>query len=105
MQAFVVLGILLLSACGGEARSDCELAVHHFLYELTWPRDTKRSPGDVATLSHLEQITLPVCKAEGLSEAQRSCILAAKSDADLPALARCPAIAARRPSWLVIPER
>jgi len=92
MRLCALLIAWLIGACGGETRAGCELAVHHFLFDLTWPRDTKQEPNDLEMLRYLEAKTVPVCKAEGLSQAQLDCIMAAKTDGDLPALARCPAI-------------
>jgi hypothetical protein len=93
----------LVASCGGRASSDCDRAVHHVLFELTSPhRGGRPSPDETAAIEQAFAITVPICKREGLTQAQLDCLFAARSAEDLPAIARCPAIAANRPSWLLL---
>jgi len=92
----------LVASCGG-ASSDCDRAVHHVLFDLTSPRRGGRpSPDETAAIEQAVAITVPICRREGLTRAQLDCLFAARSAADFPALARCPAIAANKPSWLLL---
>ena len=103
---------LLAAGCSREAPSDCDRAVHHVLFDLTVPKDSPPPDHDRAmqakiaertqVLEGIEALTLPVCKREGLTQAQLDCIFAAKVPQDLAALATCPAIVAQRPSWLLV---
>lgn len=101
--ATLVLGVALLAAaCSKGAPSDCQRAVHHVLFDLTTPRGTQPPSGQEAEIiRQVEAMTVPACEREGLSAAQRDCILAARAAEDFPALLKCPAIAERRPSWII----
>jgi hypothetical protein len=93
----------LVAGCGGGASSDCDRAVHHVVFDLTSPhRGAPLSPDETAAIEQVFAITVPICKREGLTQAQLDCLFAAKSADDVPALARCPAIAANKPSWLLL---
>ncbi len=92
---------LALAACS-KGPSDCERAVHHVLFDLTSPRGAPAPSSDEQdVMRQVEATTVPVCEKEGLEPAQLACILAAHSAEDFAAMLRCPAIAARRPSWLI----
>jgi hypothetical protein len=105
MEVPMKLAALVLAfaaACSKGAPSDCERAVHHVLFELTTPRGGKGPAGEEAEIvRRIEAMTVPACEREGLSAAQRDCILAARSAEDFPAMLKCPAIAERRPSWIL----
>ena len=92
---------LVLAACS-KGQSDCERAVHHVAFDLTTTRGEARpSTDETDVIRQVEAMTVPVCEKEGLDEAQLACIFAARSAEDFPAMLRCPAIAAKRPSWLI----
>lgn len=61
------------------------------------------SPQEAAIVAAIDQASRGRCEGEGLSEAELACILAVDDPRALGALRGCPAIAARRPSWLVLP--
>jgi hypothetical protein len=93
----------LVAGCRGGASSDCDRAVHHVLFDLTSRHHGGRpSPEETAAIEQAVAITVPICKREGLTQSQLDCLFAARSAEDLPAIARCPAIAANRPSWLLL---
>jgi hypothetical protein len=101
--AMLGLGLALVAAaCSKSAPSDCERAVRHMLSNLTTARGLSPPSGQEAeVIRQVEAMTVPVCEREGLSAAQRDCILAARSAEDFPAMLKCPAIAERRPSWII----
>lgn len=101
--ATLLLGLALAAAaCSKGAPSDCERAVRHLLFELTTPRGAPPpSEQEAEIIRQVAATTVPTCEREGLSAAQLDCILAARTAEDFPALLKCPAIAERRPSWII----
>ena len=89
---------------GAAASSDCARAVHHVLVDLTNPAGAPPpSEEEAGVIKQVVSQTVPVCEKEGLSKGQLDCIFAAKTAEDFPVLARCPAIVAKKPSWIILP--
>jgi hypothetical protein len=84
-----IFGWALVSACPSTP-SHCELAVRHVA---------------AALVSTDLQPVVAKCKREGLSIAQRDCILAAHGISMWDQIERCPAIVQRMPIWLHLPPR
>jgi hypothetical protein len=101
--ATLALGIALTAAaCSKGAPPDCQRAVHHVATDLMTPRGLRPPAEEEAeVIRQIETMSVSTCEREGLSAAQLACILAARTAEDFPALLRCPAIAERRPSWLI----
>ena len=55
-----------------------------------------------AAIDQIKKATMDRCDSEGLSDAQRDCILPARS-LDDRAFLMCPALVAKKPSWLIAP--
>ena len=94
--------VLVVAGCG---KSDCQRAVHH-VTELTThagPKGSEPKADEQAVIDRIEQVTIAACEREGLSAEQRDCILAMKTFGDMDAVTKCPAIAAKRPTWLIAP--
>jgi hypothetical protein len=97
-----VLALAVAAACSKRGPSDCERAVHHVLFDLTLPRGMPPpSEQEAEAIRAVEAMTVPMCEREGLSAAQRDCIMAARTTEEFPALLKCPPIAERRPSWII----
>jgi hypothetical protein len=76
--------------------------VHHVLHDLTTLRGGRPpSEQEAELIRQVEAMTVPICEREGLTPAQRDCILAARSAEDFSEMLKCPAIAERRPSWIL----
>lgn len=106
MRATLALVLALAAASAGCSReqpaTDCQRAVHHVLHDLTAPRGGRPpSEQEAELIRQVEAMTVPICEREGLSPAQRDCILAARSAEDFSQMLKCPAIAAQRPSWIL----
>jgi hypothetical protein len=54
-------------------------------------------------MDSVKQTSIAQCRAEGLTQAQLDCILAATEWSKLAAVGNCPAIKDHRPSWLRTP--
>lgn len=94
-------------ACGNRADNDrCDRAVGH-IAQIT----SGASAGGAGAPSAEEQAIIDAvidmskvtCRREGLSQAQADCILAVGDVQAMLRLRQCPAIGARRPSWLALP--
>jgi hypothetical protein len=98
-----VLVALLLSACSRP--SPCERAVHHVLTLSTHagPPGTEPKADAQRAIDQIEKLTVASCEKEGLSEAQLACIEGMTSFDDMHRITACPAIAAKKPSWLIVP--
>lgn len=76
----------------------CERAVRHVIA-------LGQGPGSAALDEPGQKVlekTLAECRKEGLTQPQADCIVAAKNDSELLSVRSCPAIAERRPGWLVV---
>ena len=104
MRIVVIAVAVLVIGCSGKSR--CERGVHQVLTLTTHP-DPKGSsvPGadEQAVIDQIESMTIGACEKEGLDQAQLDCILAMQTWRDLETLSKCPAIAARRPTWILAP--
>ena len=95
--------LLLLAgvvACNSDADVRCERGVRHvFALTVVGPK-----PGaeEQAVIDQIVDQTLAECRREGLSQAQLDCILAARALTDRSFLT-CPALVARKPSWIIAP--
>ena len=96
----VLLGLACLVGCG-DSNPDCARAVRHVL-ELTTSVGPKPSAEEQAVIDEVGRQSTKQCEREGLSTAQRDCILAAKS-LDDRAFLMCPALVAKKPSWIIAP--
>lgn len=94
---------VLLVACDKDT-SKCEQAVRHVIFGMI-PPDAPGQPeeGERRIMEATVRMAIATCESEGLSEAQATCILAAKSVDELLALGECPAIREKKPSWLMLP--
>jgi hypothetical protein len=101
-MARFALVVAVLAACS-KSNPNCEPAVKHVMRLAEGPPGVPRPKGEEKFV--IEQITkqvLQVCNDEGLTEAQRDCILAAKSLTERSFLT-CPALVAKPPSWIMAP--
>jgi hypothetical protein len=98
-----VLVALLVSACSH--RSPCERAVHKVLAlsAHAGPPGSEPKPNEQRAIDQIEKLTVASCEKEGLSDAQLACIEGMKSFDDMQQITACPAIAAKQPSWLIVP--
>jgi hypothetical protein len=96
--------LLIASLAACSSKSPCERAVHHVL-ELTTHAvpGSEPKPDEQKVIDGIEKMTVGSCEKEGLSDAQLACIEAVKTLADLQTVTSCPAIAAKKPSWLIVP--
>jgi hypothetical protein len=103
MRSLAAVCFVVAIGCG--RKSDCERAVHHLLQVTTHIGAPGSEPkaDEQEVLDQVEKMTIVRCEDEGLSAAQRDCILAMKTFEDLKAVTRCPAIAAKQPSWVLVP--
>jgi hypothetical protein len=98
-----ILVVAVLAACNSPS-PNCKRAVKH-VFKLTThagPPGTEPKADEQAIIDQIEKKTLDACTKEGLSDAQRDCILAAKSLFDRTFLT-CPALVAKPPSWIIAP--
>ena len=102
MQVMRVVLLGLLVACG-KSNPNCEPAVKHVMRLAEGPPGTKPPSGEErSVIDHVVKISIDRCNDEGLSDAQRDCIVAAKSLDDRTFL-MCPALVAKKPSWIIAP--
>ncbi len=100
MRLFFALG--LLAACH-KPSPNCERAVTHvFALTTAGPPGSKPHADEQAVIDQIQKASIDRCDGEGLSDAQRDCILAAKSLTDR-AFLTCPALVAKPPSWIIAP--
>lgn len=64
----------------------------------------KPSPGEQAIIDGVRKQSQAACESEGLSEEQAACLDAIKDVDTLLKAGDCPAIAAKKPSWLTVPS-
>ena len=81
----------------------CARATRHLTLTIASAGGGAPSPAERTVMEASSSMAAAQCRAEGLTAAQADCILAVGSMEELMALETCPAIAARRPSWLVLP--
>lgn len=105
--------LLLVTACSsreerpsnvrsdGTDESRCQKAVGHVTRLLTAAEP--HSEGERAAMGGIALASLARCEADGLNEEQLQCILSAGTPQALMELGKCPAIAAKQPSWLTLP--
>lgn len=104
MALMVVAVVAALAACGGK-RSNCEIAVHHVMKTLASdaPSGSEPKADEQAVIDQVEAQSVVQCTKEGLSDAQRACILAITRAEDLATPSACAALKAKHPSWLLTP--
>ncbi len=96
------LAVSLIAACS-KPSPDCERATRHVLDLVTsGPPDSKPSAEEQGVIDQIHKAALERCTDEGLSAAQRDCILAAPSLMDR-AFLTCPALVAKPPTWIKAP--
>jgi hypothetical protein len=103
MRIVVIAVAVLVIGCSGKSR--CERGVHQVL-TLTTHSDPKGSvpkADEQEVIDQIESMTISACEKEGLDQAQLDCILAMQTWRDLETLSKCPAIAAKRPTWVLAP--
>ena len=96
-----VVFAILLAACKQSTTPNCERAVTH-VFALT-TQGPKPGADEQAMIDEIVKMTKQRCDEEGLSDAQRDCILAAKSLLEDRTFLMCPALVEKKPSWLVAP--
>jgi hypothetical protein len=92
----------LCAACGDRAPPPCERAVRHMVTP-PWVDPPAMSDEERAVVAVVYQAALARCQREGLSDAQLDCILSARDREQWLRIGSCPALQARRPSWLIAP--
>jgi hypothetical protein len=106
-----VAAAVFLVACGGSssapspgsasasaASDDCTVAVTHVVDVIA----AGAKPDERKAIDQIASRSIDRCRGEGLSAAQRDCILALHDIADPSPLATCAAIVAKKPGWLEI---
>lgn len=101
----VSMGIvaLALAACGSKGDL-CSKVVAHMANGPTGLPDSKPSAQEQEVIDLVVKQTVDQCRKEGLSQEQADCILAAKTMQDRLLLIECPAIKAKKPEWLRVPD-
>lgn len=100
MRGLVLL--LVLGACH-KANPSCERAVKHVIGLTTaGPPGSEPKADEQRVIDQIIDTTIERCSDEGLSDAQRDCILAAPALTDRTFL-MCPALVAKPPSWIIAP--
>ncbi|MBL0219575.1 MAG: hypothetical protein IPQ07_37630 [Myxococcales bacterium] len=96
--------VLLLAVCAcHKTDPNCERAVKHVIGLTTaGPPGSEPKADEQRVIDQVVQASIDRCSDEGLSEAQRDCVLAAKSLRDRSFL-MCPALVAKPPSWIIAP--
>ena len=98
----IVLAVVLLVACH-KPNPNCERAVKHVIGLTTQgPPGSEPKDDEKSAIDQVVKVSIDRCEDEGLSDAQRDCILAAKSLTDREFL-MCPALVAKKPSWIIAP--
>jgi hypothetical protein len=94
---------LALSACGNKD-DFCSQAVRRVTFELI-PKDGTGQPSEDErrTMEAVVEMGIAQCRKEGLSKEQADCIMDVHTVDQMLRLGDCPAIAAKRPSWLSLP--
>lgn len=67
------------------------------------PESGKPKPAEQAIIDGVRKQSQAACESEGLTEEQAACFEAIKDIETLFQVADCPAIAAKKPSWLRLP--
>ena len=100
LRSIVVLA--LLAGCD-KPHPNCERAVNHLFALITaGPPESRPAADEQAAIDQVKRMSLEQCKKEGLSDAQRDCIVAAKSMMEREFL-MCPALVAKQPTWILAP--
>jgi len=99
MMLRAVALLALASGCGSSKNDLCSRAVTH-VFELTTTGEVSAEERKVIDLAI--GASLARCRSEGLSDAQASCILAARGLDWDEGLSACPAFAATPPSWVIV---
>ena len=86
------------SASAAAAPDDCTVAARHVIDVIGFGA----KPEERRVFEVIIARAIDVCHREGLSTAQRDCILALRVLSDPSPVATCPAIVAKTPSWLVV---
>jgi hypothetical protein len=104
MRLVLVVALLVSLAGCRKPSSSCERAVKHLIKLTTHagPPGSEPKADEQAAIDQIEKITVDACTKEGLSDAQRDCVLAAKSLMER-AFLTCPALVAKPPSWIKAP--
>jgi len=98
---FIVL-LIVLGACH-KTDPNCERAVNRVIQlTSTAPPGSEPKPDEQRVIDQIGEVLIEKCSREGLSDAQRDCILAAPSMLDRDFLL-CPALVEKHPSWLIAP--
>lgn len=107
MRLFCVLSFavaaLVFSACGSK-EDLCTQAVRQMLVDERMPPGAKPGREEQEIIDLVVKQTVRECRKEGLSREQANCILAAKTFEQRMRLIECPAIKAKKPTWLRVPE-
>jgi hypothetical protein len=98
----LALVLALLAACH-KPNPSCERAVKHVIALTTQgPPGSEPKDDEKSAIDQVIKVSIDRCDDEGLSDAQRDCILAAKSLTDREFL-MCPALVAKKPTWIIAP--
>lgn len=98
--AVAALGVV---ACGSK-EDLCTQAVRQMLVDERMPPGAKPGPQEQQIIDLVVKQSVAECRKEGLSAEQANCILAAKNFEQRMRLIECPAIKAKKPTWLRVPE-
>ncbi|MEM9487563.1 MAG: hypothetical protein AAGC55_00395, partial [Myxococcota bacterium] len=100
----LILAVVTVAGCERDRGEYlCDKAVKHVLTGMI-PPGSEPGENEKAIMDVTVSMTLAKCRAEGLSQAQADCIMAVQTIDQLLHLGECPAIAADRPSWLILPS-
>ncbi len=100
--AIALVALVALGACR-KTNPSCERAVKHVIALTTsGPPGSEPQAEEQRVIDQVIELTIERCSDEGLSDAQRDCILAATSLAERTFL-MCPALVAKKPSWVIAP--
>lgn len=98
----ILIALAFVTACH-KPSPNCERAVRQVIALTTaGPPDSKPKADEQAVIDQVQHASIDRCNAEGLSDAQRDCILAAKSLRDR-AFLTCPALVKTPPTWIIAP--
>ncbi|MCX5742184.1 MAG: hypothetical protein NT062_06780 [Proteobacteria bacterium] len=105
-QGLALLTLLVACSSTETVGDRCTRGIDHLTtLGTTAPngKSAKPSAAEQHVIDGVWRSAMASCKAEGFTQAQLECILAATDVPTLLKVGECPAIKAKKPSWLVAP--
>jgi len=108
LSLVLALGLVAAAACGRSSEDDqptdlCQSAVDHVMTLVNGGfGDAKVSASERLAMDTARSASLAKCRAEGITQAQADCILAARTFEQFMAMGTCPALRDKKPSWLIL---